>query len=128
MSSVNLSIFNTIEKFTTVAFHATTMVLNYSLGSIFYTTASANFSVLTITNVPTTLNRSVTITLISAQSGTFYFTGTAVIVNGTSISYIKQDGTAFAVPAASRTMVVYQFNIIFASSTPTIIGTMAGFS
>ena len=128
LSSVNLSIFNTIEKFTTVAFHATTMVLNYSLGSIFYTTASANFSVLTITNVPTTLNRSVTITLISAQSGTFYFTGTAVIVNGTSISYIKQDGTAFAVPAASRTMVVYQFNIIFASSTPTIIGTMAGFS
>ena len=128
LSSVNLSIFNTIEKFTTVAFHATTMVLNYSLGSIFYTTASANFSVLTITNVPTTLNRSITITLISAQSGTFYFTGTAVSVNGTSISYIKQDGTAFAVPSASRTMVVYQFNIIFASSTPTIIGTMAGFS
>ena len=128
LSSVNLSIFNTIEKFTTVAFDATSMTLNYSLGSIFYTTATANFAALLITNVPTTLNRSVTVTLISAQSGTFYFTGTAVTVNGTSISYIKQDGTAFAVPSASRTLVVYQFNIIFASATPTIIGTMAGFS
>jgi len=128
LSSVNLSIFNTIEKFTTVAFNATSMTLNYSLGSIFYTTATANFAALVITNVPTTLNRSITVTLISAQSGTFYFTGTAVTVNGTSISYIKQDGTAFAVPSATRTMVVYQFNIIFASSTPTIIGTMAGFS
>jgi hypothetical protein len=128
LSSVNLSIFNTIEKFTTVTFNSTSMTLNYSLGSIFYTTATANFAALLITNVPTTLNRSITVTLISAQSGTFYFTGTAVSVNGTSISYIKQDGTAFAVPSASRTMVVYQFNIIFASSTPTIIGTMAGFS
>ena len=128
LSSVNLSIFNTIEKFTTVTFNATSMTLNYSLGSIFYTTATANFAALLITNVPTTLNRSVTVTLISAQSGTFYFTGTAVTVNGTSISYIKQDGTAFAVPSASRTLVVYQFNIIFASATPTIIGTMAGFS
>ena len=128
LSSVNLSIFNTIEKFTTVAFNATSMTLNYSLGSIFYTTATANFAALVITNVPTTLNRSITVTLITAQSGTFYFTGTTVSVNGTSITYIKQDGTAFAVPAASRTMMVYQFNIIFASATPTIIGTMAGFS
>ena len=128
LSSVNLSIFNTIEKFTTVTFNTTTMTLNYSLGSIFYTTATANFAALVITNVPTTLNRSITVTLITAQSGTFYFTGTTVSVNGTSITYIKQDGTAFAVPSATRTMMVYQFNIIFASSTPTIIGTMAGFS
>jgi hypothetical protein len=128
LSSVNLSIFNTIEKFTTVTFNATSMTLNYSLGSIFYTTATANFAALVITNVPTTLNRSITVTLITAQSGTFYFTGTAVTVNGTSISYIKQDGTAFVVLSASRTLVVYQFNIIFASATPTIIGTMAGFS
>jgi len=128
LSSVNLSIFNTIEKFTTVTFNTTTMTLNYSLGSIFYTTATANFAALVITNVPTTLNRSITVTLITSQSGTFYFTGTAVSVNGTSITYIKQDGTAFAVPSASRTLMVYQFNIIFASATPTIIGTMAGFS
>jgi hypothetical protein len=128
LSSVNMSIFNTIEKFTTVTFNATSMTLNYSLGSIFYTTATANFAALVITNVPTTLNRSVTVTLITAQSGTFYFTGTAVSVNGTSISYIKQDGTAFAAPSASRTMMVYQFNIIFASATPTVVGIMAGFS
>ena len=127
LSSVNMSIFNTIEKFTTVTF-ATSMTLNYSLGSIFYTTADANLTTLAITNVPTTLNRSVTVTLITAQNGTFYFSGTAVSVNGTSITYIKQDGTAFAAPSASRTMMVYQFNIIFASATPTIIGTMTGFS
>ena len=129
LSSVNLSIFNTIEKFTTVTYNTTSMTLNYSLGSIFYTSASgANFGALVITNVPTTLNRAITVTLITAQSGTFYFTGTAVSVNGTSITYIKQDGTAFAAPSASRTMIVYQFNIIFASATPTIIGTMTGFS
>ena len=127
LSSVNMSIFNTIEKFTTVTF-ATSMTLNYSLGSIFYTTADANLTTLAITSVPTTLNRAITVTLITAQSGTFYFTGSAVSVNGTSINYIKQDGTAFAAPSASRTMMVYQFNIIFASATPTIIGTMTGFS
>ena len=127
LSSVNMSIFNTIEKFTTVTF-ATSMTLNYSLGSIFYTTADANLTTLAITSVPTTLNRSVTVTLITAQTGTFYFIGTGVSVNGTSITYIKQDGTAFAAPSASRTMMVYQFNIIFASATPTIIGSMTGFS
>jgi hypothetical protein len=81
-----------------------------------------------ITNVPTTLNRSITVTLITAQSGTFYFTGTAVSVNGTSITYIKQDGTAFAAPAASRTAVIYQFNIIYASATPTVIAFMTGYA
>ena len=128
LSSVNINIFNAVEKFATVTFNATSMTLNYSQGSIFYTTATANFAALVITNLPTTLNRSITVTLITAQSGTFYFSGTAVTVNGSSISYIKQDGTAFAAPAATRTMVVYQFNIIYASATPTVIGTMIGFS
>jgi hypothetical protein len=62
------------------------------------------------------------------QSGTFFFSGTAVTVNGTSVSYIKQDGTAFAAPSASRTLMIYQFVIIYASSTPTVIGYMTGYS
>ena len=128
LSNVNLNIFNTIEKFTTLTFNATTMTMNYSQGSIFYTTATTNFAALLITNVPTTLNRSITVTLIASQSGTFYFTGTAVTVNGTSINYIKQDGTAFAAPAASRTVVIYQFNIIYASATPTVIAFMTGYA
>jgi hypothetical protein len=83
---------------------------------------------LVITNVPTTLNRSITVTLITSQSGTFYFTGTTITVNGTSRTYIKQDGTAFAAPSASRTMIIYQFTIIFASATPTVVGFMTGYS
>jgi hypothetical protein len=128
LSSVNLNLFNTVEKFTTLTFNATSMTMDYSQGSIFYTTATANFTALLITNVPTTLNRSITVTLITAQTGTFYFTGTAVTVNGTSITYIKQDGTAFAAPAAARTAVIYQFNIIYASATPTVIAFMTGYS
>jgi len=128
LSSVNINLFNTVEKFTTLTFNSTSMTLDYTQGSIFYTTATANFAALVITNVPTTLNRSITVTLITPQSGTFYFTGTAITVNGTSRTYIKQDGTAFAAPSASRTMIIYQFTIIFASATPTVVGFMTGYS
>jgi hypothetical protein len=129
LSSVNINLFNTVEKFTTLTWNATTMTLNYTQGSIFYTsTATANTTALAITNVPTTLNRSITVTLMTPQSGTFFFSGTAVSVNGTSVSYIKQDGTAFAAPSASRTLMIYQFVIIYASSTPTVIGYMTGYS
>ena len=128
LSSVNINLFNTVEKFTTLTFNSTSMTLDYTQGSIFYTTATANFAALVITNVPTTLNRSITVTLITPQSGTFYFTGTAIIVNGTSRTYIKQDGTAFAAPTAARTMIIYQFTIIFASATPTVVGFMTGYS
>ena len=128
LSSVNINLFNTVEKFTTLTFNTSSMTLDYTQGSIFYTTATANFAALVITNVPTTLNRSITVTLITPQSGTFYFTGTAITVNGTSRTYIKQDGTAFAAPSASRTMIIYQFTLIFASATPTVVGFMTGYS
>jgi hypothetical protein len=128
LSSVNINLFNTVEKFTTLTFNSTSMTLDYTQGSIFYTTATANFAALVITNVPTTLNRSITVTLITQQNGTFYFSGTAITVNGTSRTYIKQDGTAFAAPTATRTMIIYQFTIIFASATPTVVGFMTGYS
>ena len=131
LSSVNINLFNTVEKFTTLTFNSTSMTLDYRLGSIFYTTATANFAALVITNVPTTTNRSITVTLITPQNptpGLFYFTGTKITVNGTEINYIKQDGTAFAAPSATRTMIIYQFTLIFASATPTVIGFMTGYS
>jgi hypothetical protein len=128
LTSVNINLFNTVEKFTTITFNQSSMTLDYTQGSIFYTTANANFAALAITNVPTTLNRSITVTLITSQNGTFYFTGTAITVNGTSRTYIKQDGTAFAVPSGPRTMIIYQFTIIFASATPTVVGFMTGYS
>jgi hypothetical protein len=131
LSSVNINLFNTVEKFTTLTFNTSSMTLDYRLGSIFYTTATASFSGLSITNVPTTTNRSITVTLITPQNatpGTFYFTGTQITVNGTLITYIKQDGTAFAAPSASRPMIIYQFTLIFASATPTVIGFMTGYS
>ena len=129
LSSVNINLFNTVEKFTTLTWNATTMTLNYTQGSIFYTsTATANTTALAISNVPTTLNRSITVTLMTPQSGTFFLSATAVTINGTSVSYIKQDGTAFAAPSATRTLMIYQFVIIYASATPTVIGYMTGYS
>ena len=129
LSGVNINLFNTVEKFTTITFNATSMTLDYRQGSIFYTTATANFAALVITNIPTTLNCSITVTLITGTPGIFYFNGSQITVNGgTAITYIKQDGTAFAAPSGSRTMIIYQFTIIFASATPTVVGFMTGYS
>jgi hypothetical protein len=124
MSAVNMSVFNVSEKFTTVALSGTP-TLDYSTGGIFYMSGvNAALTTISITNVPTTLNRSISVTLILAQAGaagTNCFTTGTLNVNGTSITYLKPDATALAAPSASRSVIINQFIIIWASATPTVI-------
>jgi hypothetical protein len=124
LSSVNMSVFNVSEKFTTVALSATP-TLDYSTGGIFYMSGvNAALTTINITNVPTTLNRSISITLMLAQTGgagTNCFTTGTLNVNGVSITYLKPDATALAAPAAARSLIINQFIIIWTSATPTVI-------
>jgi hypothetical protein len=124
LSSVNMSVFNVSEKFTTVALSATP-TLDYSTGGIFYMAAvNAALTTVSITNVPTTLNRSISITLILAQTGgagTFCFTTGTLNVNGVGITYLKPDATALAAPSGARAIIINQFTIIWVSGTPTVI-------
>jgi hypothetical protein len=124
LSSVNMSVFNVSEKFTTVALSATP-TLDYSTGGIFYMSGvNAALTTINITNVPTTLNRSISVTLILAQAGgagTNCFTTGTLNVNSNAITYLKPDATALAAPAASRALIINQFIIIWTSGTPTVI-------
>jgi hypothetical protein len=124
LTEVNMSVFNVAEKFTTVTL-STTPTLDYRTGGIFYMAAvNAALTTINITNVPTTLNRSISVTLILAQTGaagTNCFTTGTLNVNGTSITYLKPDATALAAPSANRAVIINQFIIIWVSSTPTVI-------
>ena len=133
MSAVTMNVYNICEKFIMPTFSATP-TFNYSTGSIFYVTpgASTNITSVSFTNVPVISGRSITMTvIIDNASGVYtsYITATAVSVNGTSITYKVQDGTAFAAPTAPF-LVVHQFILLFTSGTlsatnPRIIGSMS---
>ena len=124
LSAVNMSVFNVSEKFTPISYSATP-TLDYSTGGIFYMSAvSGALTTISITNVPTTLNRSISVTLMLAQSGgsgTNCFTTGTLNINGTSVAYLKPDATALAVPAAARSLIINQFIIIWASATANCI-------
>ena len=124
LSAVNMSVFNVSEKFTAVTLSATP-TLDYSTGGIFYMSGvNAALTTISITNVPTVLNRSISVTLILAQTGgagTFCFTTGTLNVNGTSITYLKPDATALAAPSSNRSIIINQFIIIWNSATPTVI-------
>jgi hypothetical protein len=125
LSSVNMSIFNVSEKFTNVALNGGVPTLDYSRGGIFYISdVNSALSIINITNVPTTLNRSISVTLILAQTGgagTNCFTTGTLNVNGSAITYLKPDATALAAPSASRSVIINQFIIIWAGAIPTVI-------
>ena len=133
MSAVTMNVYNLCEKFVTPTFSATP-IFNYSTGSIFYVTPGANTNItsITFTNIPVIAGRSVSTTvIIDNASGTYtsYISATTITVNGTSITYRTQDGTAFAAPSAPH-LVVHQFIMLFTSATlsatnPRIIGSMA---
>jgi hypothetical protein len=124
LSSVNMSVFNVSEKFTTVALSGSP-TLDYSTGGIFYMSGvNAALSTISITNVPNTVNRSISVTLILAQTGaagTFCFTTGTLNINGTATTYLKPDATALAAPSTARSIIINQFIIIWAGAQPTVI-------
>jgi hypothetical protein len=133
MSAVTMNVYNMCEKFVRPAFSATP-TFDYNTGSIFYITptASTNISSIAFTNIPVAAGRSITSTVIIDNNGgayTSYITANTATVNGTSITYRTQDGTAFAAPTAPF-LVVHQFIMLFTSTTlsatnPRIIGSMS---
>jgi hypothetical protein len=127
MSNVNMSVFNVSEKFYTIAYTAQSLALNYALGGIFYITAvSANITSISITNVPSALNRSVSFTVMLEQSSTYFFSGTTITINGLAATTIyTPDATAFVAPSSTRSMVIHQFVILWPTSTPKVLAYMS---
>jgi hypothetical protein len=119
MSGVNMGIHNVSEKFTTPTW-GTTLAIDYSQGGMFYlTAATADVGTINFTNVPSTLNRTVSITLIVNQGATtFRIPSTATItVNG--LTPTTKAGT-FATPASGN-ITIYQYIIIWNASPPTVL-------
>ena len=128
MSSVNMSVFNVSEKFYTMAYSAS-LALNYAQGGIFYiTNVTANVTSISITNVPSTLNRSISFTVMLEEAGTsmWFFSGSAITINGLAATTIfTPDKTAFVAPSAARSIVIHQFVILWPTSTPKVLSYMS---
>ena len=128
MSSVNMSVFNVSEKFYTIAYSGT-LALNYAQGGIFYiTNVTANVTSISITNVPSALNCSVSFTVMLDQSGSsiYFFAGTQITINGLAATTIfTPDKTAFVAPSAARSIVIHQFVILWPTSTPKVLAYMS---
>jgi hypothetical protein len=126
MSNVNMSVFNVSEKFYTMAYSAS-LSLNYAQGGIFYITGvSANVTSISITNVPSNLNRSVSFTVMLEQSSTYFFSGTTITINGLAATTIyTPDATAFVAPSSARSIVIHQFVILWPTSTPKVLAYMS---
>jgi hypothetical protein len=138
MSAVTMNVYNMCEKFVTMpTLSGTSIVCNYALGSIFYfpSTGTSVITSVSITNVPVVYGRSLTVTVIienSSNSVVSYLnpagTPATISVNGVSIAYKTQDGTAFAAPsppASGYWQVVHQFILLFTPTNPRVIGSMS---
>ena len=117
--SVFTSLFTTnrITEVITPVNSGATIACNYTNGGIFSTTAhTANFTI-ALTNIPTTLNRAVNITLL-IDSSTNKFYGNAITINGTAITPIYNGGSA-SISVISANLIIQQITIIYlASVTP----------
>jgi len=97
-----------------------TVTCDYSISGIFSTTAhTANFTI-AITNVPTTENRTINITLL-INSSTNKFYGNTITVNGLATSPIINGGSS-SISVSSATLIIQQITVLYiASTTPTYV-------
>jgi hypothetical protein len=127
LSGVNLNIFSVAEKFFSSVYASATPTFNCTQGTVFAITgitAGTTFTSMTFTNVPAVLNQSVSLTvmLINSASGSgTWFNGTAITLNGTSRTFIVPDATAFTAPSGNRSIVIYQFVILWVSLTSPVV-------
>jgi hypothetical protein len=134
MSNVNLNLFGVAEKFTfpTYTPGATSLTLDCATSTIFdISGVTAAITSISFTNVPATVGRSVSITVLlhqSAANNANYFTGTQVSVNGytggTIITLSYPDGTTpVTAPTNNCTLFVHQFVILWraAATAPKVI-------
>jgi hypothetical protein len=122
--SGNTSLQQSIEKLQTITGATGTVTHNFSLGSLFYhSSISANFTA-NITNVPSTNDRVIVVSLILLQGSTSYIPN-ALQINGTSQTINWSNGVAPTGNANKRDLVV--FSLVRTSSTWTILGQLSTF-
>ncbi len=132
MSNVNLNLFGVAEKFTFPAYTAgtTSLTLDCATSTIFDISGvnTAAITSISFTNVPATVGRSVSITVLLHQATAnkaYYFSGTTVTVNGyTGITFSYPDGTTpVTAPTNNCTLFVHQFVILWraAATAPKVI-------
>jgi hypothetical protein len=108
----------TTEVLATSASPGGTVTLNYNSGDIVYVTGMSTNFTLAITNVPTTLLRAITITLIMVQGGTAYIPS-AVTINGAGASITWPAGIT---PAGTANRVnIATFFIVNATAAPNYV-------
>lgn len=123
MSGVNLNIFSVAEKFVSSVYASATPTFNCTQGTVFdLSGVSANITSMTFTNVPATLNQSVSLTVMLRQTaGNLVFTGNAITINSLgSITFLKPDATAFTTPSGAK-IVIYQFVVLWVSLTVPVV-------
>ena len=127
LTSVNLNLFGVAEKFVTGTTPATSLTFNCANGTIFEVSGVASGTrptSISFTNVPNTVGRSVSITVILYKSTSnvdaCYYDQTSVNVNGASITLQRPDGAAYTNPTAAVATHIHQFVIMWRSSTPTV--------
>lgn len=103
---------------------AGTVVHDFSTGIIFYHSAIAGNFTVNLTNVPTTNNRAITLTLVLSQGATPYMVS-ALQINGTAQTIAWAGG---AVPTGTSNKInVIAFTIMRSSSAWTVLGQSTSF-
>ncbi len=124
LSGVNLNIFGTIEKFNTITYSSTSLSLNCVNGTVFdISGVGASITAITFTNVPATLGQSVSLTVLLRQSpaAKWFFTGSTILVNGITCTFLKPDSTALAAPSNNSSVVILQFVVLWVSLTAPVV-------
>ena len=112
------------EKLQTKTGATGTVTHDYSLGALYYhSSISANFTA-NITNVPTTNNRVIVVTLILEQGATAYIPN-VLQIDGSSQTINWSNGTTPTGNANKKDLV--SFSLLRTSSTWTILGNISTF-
>jgi len=111
---------NRITEVITPVTGGASVTCNYNSSGIFSTNAhTANFTI-AITNVPTTQNRTINITLL-INSSTNKFYGNTITVNASATTPIINGGSS-SISVSSATLIIQQITIIYlASQTPAYV-------
>ena len=122
--SGNTNLQQSIEKLQTLTNATGTVTHNFSLGSLFYhSSISANFTA-NITNVPSTNDRVMVVSLILIQGATAYIPN-ALQIDGSSQTINWSNGSTPTGNANKRDLV--SFSLIRTSSTWTVLGNLSTF-
>jgi hypothetical protein len=122
--SGNTNLQQSIEKLQTLTNATGTVTHNFSLGSLFYhSSISANFTA-NITNVPSTNDRVMVVSLILIQGATAYIPN-ALQIDGSSQTINWSNGTTPTGNANKKDLV--SFSLIRTSSTWTVLGNLSTF-